>query len=866
MTSAVAGSTAVKTDSIEVRGAETHNLQHVDVDIPLGKLTVITGVSGSGKSSLAFDTLFAEGQRRYLESVSVHTRSLLTQLPRASLRSLTGLPPTVSVDQRVNSVPPRSTLAITTEIYDYLRLLYARIGTAHCTGCGQPVQSQSTNEIVERIERWPDRTKLMILAPLVRDRKGAHRDVLESIAGRGFVRARIDAELTDISDPPKLTATQRHSIDAVIDRIILKDGITQRLRESIELAVRESDGSCIVCRESDGQWIDEQFSTRFSCPDCNLSFLTPEPRTFSFNSAWGACPVCEGFGVTGSVEQTDELTLFSRQPCEECEGTRLQPFARSITFRGETLPASTSRTVDDALERTTEWCQELQTTDAESTSSAAELAVLHRTLPDIQQRLQRLTDVGLGYLNLDRPTRTLSGGEYQRARLAACLGSSLHGACFVLDEPTSGLHPRDTARLIETLQNLKRNESTVIVVEHDGELMKAADHIIDLGPQAGAQGGRLMYSGPAAKAVETDSPTGAFLRDELPKPPVAAVRDQPVDEVTIVNARQHNLKVDRVSFPLHRLVCVTGVSGSGKSTLIVETLLPIATAQLQQHDHLQQVCADVGCERIDGLDSIQRIVPVDTSLPGRNRRACIATYSGIWNEVRKVLAKTRQARLNGFTPGRFSFNSGDGRCSVCRGSGLQDLKMSLLPDVTVPCAECGGQRFNRATLAVTFNDLHAAEILELSIDEAADFFSQMDRILSVLETFQQVGLGYLKLGQPFTTLSGGEAQRIKLAVELSRPSRDHTLFVMDEPTRGLHAADIVHLQFLLRRLVEQGHSVVVVEHNLQVIAHSDWVIDLGPDSGPAGGTIVVSGTPASVAASGTGHTSNYLNKECFLNE
>lgn len=846
---------------IRVRGASTHNLRDVDVDIPLGQLTVVTGVSGSGKSSLAFDTLFAEGQRRYLESVSVHTRSLLTQLPRPALRALNGLPPTVSVDQRVSSVPPRSTLAITTEIYDYLRLLYARIGVAHCTNCGQPVHSQSADEIVQRVSNWPDRTKLMILAPLVRDRKGRHREVLETIASRGFVRVRVDGELMDVNDVPELAVSRHHSIDAVIDRIILKDGITQRLRESIHLAVRESDGSCIVCRESDGRWIDEQFSTRFSCAACDLSFVAPEPRTFSFNSGWGACAACEGLGVVGTAEQLDDITLFRRKPCVECEGTRLQPFPRGVTYRDISLPGLTGLSVDEADTLVADWLDSVRSKQEREDSVTAEMSVALRTLPDIKLRLERLRDVGLGYLNLDRPTRTLSGGEYQRARLAACLGNSLHGACFVLDEPTSGLHPRDTGRLIDTLQRLKQNDSTVVVVEHDGDLMKAADYLIDLGPQGGTSGGSLMYAGPAQHASQTDSPTGTYLRNQLPAPAPPKFNQETSGQLTIAGARQHNLQDIDVTLPLHRLVCVTGVSGSGKSTLVVDTLLPVVVEFLKDHPHLNQVCADVQCDRIDGLEQVKRLVHVDTSLPGRNRRACLATYSGIWNDVRKLFAKTRQAKLKGFAASRFSFNAGDGRCPVCKGSGVQDVKMTLLPDVTVPCAECQGSRFTRSTLNVEFAGLNAAQVLDLSVDAAVEVFSELRRIADVLTTFQKVGLGYLTLGQSFNTLSGGEAQRIKLAVELSRPAREHTLFIMDEPTQGLHPADIVHLQFLLRQLVDQGHSVIVVEHNLQVVSNSDWIIDLGPDSGPAGGQLLISGPPETIATSETGHTCRYLKAE-----
>ena len=494
---------SMATESIRIRGARTHNLQNIDVDLPLGKLIVITGVSGSGKSSLAFDTLFAEGQRRYLESVSIHTRTLLKQLPRPEVDEVSGLPPTVSVDQRVTTAPARSTLAVTTEIYDYLRLLYARAGTAHCTNCEKPVESQSVDQIVDRVLQRSERTKLMILSPMVRSRRGAHKDVLERIGRNGFVRVRVNGELRDISDVPDLPSRKQHSIEAVIDRIILKKGIEQRLRESIELAVRESDGTCIVCEQDDREWQDHLFSTKFSCADCDISFPTPEPRTFSFNSAWGACPDCEGFGVRGVVDDTDDITVFRKTPCPTCNGARLQPFASGVTFLNTSIAEFTSLSVDDALTMADSWESSLpnrqlavDTAISSGNLSHAASLVACRVLPDIRQRLECLRKVGVGYLSLNRATRTLSGGEFQRARLAACLGTGLHGACFVLDEPTSGLHPRDTQLLLKILCDIRDSGATVVVVEHDGEIMKAADHLIDLWvPGAGIEGGRLMFSG-----------------------------------------------------------------------------------------------------------------------------------------------------------------------------------------------------------------------------------------------------------------------------------------------------------------------------------------------------------------------------------
>lgn len=844
--------------AIRIKGARTHNLQNADVDLPLGKLIVITGVSGSGKSSLAFDTLFAEGQRRYLESVSTHTRTLLQQLPRPDVDEVSGLPPTISVDQRVTTAPARSTLAVTTEIYDYLRLLYARAGTAHCTGCGDPVQSQSVDQILQRVLTKPDRTKLMILSPLIRSRRGAHKDVFERIGRSGFVRVRVDGELLDISDIPDLAVQKQHTVEAVIDRIILKDGIEQRLRESIDLAVRESDGTCIVCEQHDGKWTDELFSTKFNCTNCNLDFPTPEPRTFSFNSAWGACETCEGFGSRGIVDDTEDITLFRTADCPDCGGTRLQPFAKAVTFFNTTIGEFTALSVDECLRLVDRWNSELNGSAGESPLqlSNAETLVAQRTLPDIRERLACLQRVGVGYLSLNRATRTLSGGEYQRARLAACLGTGLHGACFVLDEPTSGLHPRDTQRLLQTLFAIRDAGATVVVVEHDAEVMKAADFVIDIGPGAGDQGGRVCFAGATVDAHHTDSPTGRFLRGELQ---IMSAQNPKTDQtLTIKNATLNNLQSVSVDIPLQHLVSITGVSGSGKSSLIMDTLLPIAKAHYSDKGDVKVACADVQCEQVYGLEVIQRIVAVDNSPLGRNRRSCIATYCNLWNDIRKLYSQTRDARAHGFKAGRFSFNAGAGRCEACKGTGVKDVKMAFLPNVSVPCPDCSGRRFNRATLAVKFAGKSAADVLDMRVDEAVTFFAEMSKLRRALETFQSVGLGYLKLGQPASTFSGGESQRVKLATELGARDNQATLFVLDEPTSGLHPADVVHLITLLRGLVEAGHSVIVIEHNTELINTSDWVIDVGPDSGPAGGRIVTAGSPAEIIGAEDSITGKYL--------
>lgn len=843
--------------AIRIRGARTHNLKNVDVDLPLGKLVVVTGVSGSGKSSLAFDTLFAEGQRRYLDSVSNYTRSLIKQLARPSVDEISDLPPTVSVDQRMTAAPARSTLAVTTEIYDYLRLLYARAGSAHCTECGDTVSSQSIDAIVDRIMAKPERSKLMLLSPMVRQRKGAHKDVFERIGRNGFVRARVDGELLDISDPPDLKATVEHTIDAVVDRIIVKPGIEVRLRESIGLAVRESDGTCILCEQIDGVWHDRLFSTRFSCATCDISFPTPETRTFSFNSAWGACPACEGFGRRGIVDDSDDITVFRQAACDQCGGSRLQPFARNVTFDGTRIAEFTSLSVIDALLLTNRWLGQL---DRVSLPVEHRL-VAEKTLPDIRQRLECLSDVGVGYLNLDRVTRTLSGGEFQRARLAACLGTGLHGACYVLDEPTSGLHARDTQQLLQTLINLRDDGASVIVVEHDPDVMLAADCLVDLGPGAGTEGGHLQFCGaPADCATTADSPTARYLRHELnaPAPAPADVTVAQPALIEILGAKRNNLQDVSVSFPLNQLVCVTGVSGSGKSSLILDTLLPVAVTQFSKHGDVQFALADAECHAVKGLDGIDRVVSVDNRPLGKNRRSCIATYSQLWNEVRKLFAKTREAKARGFAGNRFSFNSGPGRCDVCKGTGQQDVKMTFLPNVTVPCPECNGSRFNRATLAVKYRDHNADDLLQMSLSDAADFFSELASIRKIIDPFVDVGLGYLKLGQPSNTFSGGEAQRVKLATELTTKLTLKTLFILDEPTSGLHPADVIRLIQVLQKLVAAGNSVVVVEHNTDVMRSSQWLIDIGLESGPAGGNVLYQGQLPGLLKCSESHTAKFL--------
>ncbi|MCX7397495.1 MAG: hypothetical protein NT138_07410 [Planctomycetales bacterium] len=875
---------------IRIRGARTHNLRNVDVDLPAGKLIVMTGVSGSGKSSLAFDTLFAEGQRRYLESVSVQTRTLLRQLPRPDVDDITGLAPTISVDQRVSSVPARSTLAVTTEIYDFLRLLYARAGTAHCTGCGKPVQRQSIDQILQQVLQLPERTRLMIMSPMVRGRRGAHKEILERIARNGFVRARINGEVVDIAETRPLAAGKAHTIEAIVDRIVIKEGIESRLRESVELACRESDGTCVISHEVNGAWNEKLYSTRFCCPDCDLNFPTPEPRSFSFSSPWGACQQCSGLGVQGVVDLDSEIAIFQQKACEVCEGSRLQPFARRVTFLGRTIAQFTQQSVDAALATMESWLTVLGSTPSDDPGRFYESATLtqeqrlvaERTLPDVQARLKCLSDVGIGYLGLDRPARTLSGGEFQRARLAASLSSQLHGAHFVLDEPTAGLHPRDTQRLLKTLFDLRDAGGTVIVVEHDGEIMRAADWLVDLGPGAGADGGRLLFSGTPADAEKfAQSPTGDYLRrstaervaSELhqsqskPKSGVKtrrkavveeAVQSEVTEKLTILNAHLHNLRNITVDIPLRKLVCVTGVSGSGKSSLVFGTLLPVVSAAVLRKRDVALVAADARCDGVSGVEQIQRVLSLDQAPLGRSARSCIATLCGMWDEVRRLFAKIRESRSRGLNAKHFSFNSGDGRCPECMGTGVRNVRMSFLPDAVVPCAVCHGLRFSKAVCSIRFRNKSVADVLQMRVDEATEFFSEFSRLHAILSAFNSVGLGYVTLGQPANTFSGGEAQRAKLASELATPSNDHTLYVLDEPTSGLHPADVDRLMTHLRTLVNAGHSVIVIEHQLDVIRQADWLIDIGPDSADQGGEAVYSGPPLQIIACERSETAKSL--------
>ena len=840
-------------DGIRVRGCRVHNLRGVDLDIPHDALVVLTGVSGSGKSSLAFDTLFAESQRRYLESLSAYTRQFLHQLQRPDADLIEGLPPTISIDQRSGSTRMRQTLATTTEIYDYLRLLYARAGQAHCPACGTPVSRQSAQEIVQRIMGLEKGRKALILAPLVRGKKGAHRQLFERICKDGFVRARVDGDIVDAAVPPELPKGKPHDIEVVVDRVIVKDGLQTRLVESVELALKLGEGACLVSHQHADSWQDSPYSTGFACPRCGNSFLELEPRTFSYSSPYGACPACTGLGVLadGLGEDDESASLLeSAPPCSECGGARLNAFARHVEVGGWTIGRLSAASVREARAIVEEWESSVDKGTGAFLHNQQQQKVAEQTLPEIRSRLEFLFQVGLDYLTLDRPTRTLSGGELRRARLAGCLGSGLIGICYILDEPTIGLHARDTDRLLDVLIRLRDQGNTVLVVEHDVDTMRRADLLIDLGPGAGVDGGQVVAIGtPAELSQHPASITGHYLAAESSSPAPQRLFVDTDRSIRLTGASRNNLNDLDVRIPLNVLTCVTGVSGSGKSSLVAHTLVPalkgLLAGEALETDRL------VGLE---GWEAIDRVVEVDQSPIGRSPRSNPATYSGLWDQIRRIFASTREARIRGYKPRRFSFNAQAGRCPACRGQGVRRIEMKFLPDLYVTCPECRGKRFNQQTLSVRFGGKTVADVLDMRIDEAAEFFRNLSRPHSLLTTFCDVGLGYLSLGQSSLSLSGGEAQRVKLATELHRADERHTLFVLDEPTTGLHPADVRRLIELLWDLRDRHNTVLVVEHHLDVVSAADWVIDLGPEGGAAGGSIVAEGRPQDVAAVEESHT------------
>lgn len=810
---------------IEIRGARTHNLKNVDLDIPRGKLTVITGVSGSGKSSLAFDTLFAEGQRQYMESLSSYARQFLEQIERPDVDSIRGLQPALCIDQQQGVLSPRSTVGTVTEIYDYLRLLMARVATPACSECGQPIDRQPPSQILDSICELAIGTKLTLLAPMVIGRKGGHSDVFERISKAGLVRVRVDGEQYELESLPTLAVRKEHSISAVVDRVVVRNDSRERIEQALAVALRLSNGlvetSAVLPEENDP--CERLYSTRFACIACGVSVLEIEPRTFSFNSPYGACPTCQGFGyLDGKPEKQ----------CPDCKGERLKKGSLAIRLGG----LSIAKIAKMPLNAATTWFQQLLLTERQR-------KIGQPIVKEILQRLAFLQEVGLTYLTLDRPAESLSGGELQRVRLATSIGTGLIGVCYVLDEPSVGLHPLDTQRLIASLRALQQRGNTVVVVEHDEEVMRAADLLVDIGPGAGKLGGQILAVGaPSEFQNHFDSLTARYLQHAI-RMPTSKLRTvgSTHPTLTLTDITMHNLDRVRVEFPLGRLVGVVGVSGSGKSTLVHDSLAVAVQNAIRGEPLPSHI------RKMDGIDGIDKLIEIDQSPIGRSPRSIPATYCEFWDEIRKVYAKTKDAKQRGFTAARFSFNTGVGRCEACGGQGRQKLEMSFLSDVYIPCSQCRGRRFNRATLAVKFKGKSIADCLEMSIADSAEFFDAIPKLSLPLRCLVQVGLGYISLGQPSNTFSGGEAQRIKLASELAKPGTGKTLYLLDEPTTGLHSSDVVRLIGVLQDLVEKGNTVIVVEHHMDLIRCCDWVIDVGPGGGIDGGKILGVGPPNAIA-------------------
>ena len=929
---------------IKIRGARAHNLKNINVDIPRDKLVVITGLSGSGKSSLAFDTIYAEGQRRYVESLSSYARQFLGQMDKPDVDQIDGLSPAISIDQKTTSHNPRSTVGTVTEIYDYLRLLFARVGHPHCPKCGKPITQQSVDQMIDQIRALPERTKLLIMAQVVRGKKGEHKKILAHIRHEGYVRVRIDGEVMDIGEDIQLEKNKKHTIEVVIDRLVVREGMESRLADSLETALKLGEGVAYV-QIVGGELL--MFSENFACVDCGISLPEITPRMFSFNNPYGACPVCTGLGshmefdeelvvpdaslsVGGGVfaplsknlhsyamcvmkailenrgysletpwQELDKKTkqallygsgeerfhfrytnmfgedkeyfvpfegvmpLLARRyhetdsdemresyenymteiPCKACHGARLKPETLAVTVGGKNIDEVTRMTIREADAFFTQL-----------TLTPRETKIARQILKEIHARLNFLLDVGLDYLTLSRSAGTLSGGEAQRIRLATQIGSGLQGVLYVLDEPSIGLHQRDNNRLLATLKHLRDLGNTLIVVEHDEDTMYAADHIIDIGPGAGANGGRVVAEGTAEEIKENpDSITGAYLARRKFIPVPAKRRPGTGKFIEVVGAAENNLKNLTVKFPLGTLTLVTGVSGSGKSTLVNEILYKGIASRIY---HVKGKPGKH--KKIKGLENIDKIIDIDQQPIGRTPRSNPATYTGVFDAIRDLFSQTSEARMRGYKAGRFSFNVKGGRCEACKGDGILKIEMHFLPDVYVPCEVCKGARYNRETLEVRYKGKNISEVLDMTIDEAVDFFANVPRIARKLKIIQDVGLGYIKLGQPATTLSGGEAQRVKLATELSRRSTGKTLYILDEPTTGLHTADIHKLLDILQRLVSGGDTVVVIEHNLDVIKTADYIIDLGPEGGDKGGTVVATGRPEDIVKVPESYTGKFL--------
>lgn len=933
---------------IKIRGAYEHNLKHINLDIPRDEFVVVTGLSGSGKSSLAFDTIYAEGQRRYMESLSSYARQFLGQMEKPAVESIEGLSPAISIDQKSTNRNPRSTVGTVTEIYDYFRLLYARIGVPHCPKCGKEIMKQTVDQMVDQIMNLPERTKIQLLAPVVRGRKGEHTKIIEQAKKAGYVRVRIDGNMYELSEEIKLEKNKKHNIEIVVDRLVIKEGISKRLTDSIETIMQLSEGLMMV-DVVDGDTMN--FSDSFSCPDCGISIDEIQPRSFSFNNPFGACPECFGLGYkmefnedlmipdkslslnegaivamgwqssnksgsfthailealaeeynfsldtpyeelsdkakevlihgtngkavkvhyvgqrgegfydvpfeglikneerryreTGSETMKAEYEEFMTITCcKECGGMRLKKSSLAVTVAEKNIFEVTSMSIRDLYD----YMENMNI-------SERQLYIGGEILKEIKARTKFLMDVGLDYLTLSRATASLSGGEAQRIRLATQIGSGLVGVAYILDEPSIGLHQRDNDKLIATLKHLRDLGNTLIVVEHDEDTMYAADHIIDIGPGAGEHGGRVIAEGTAEEIMKNkDSITGAYLSGRM-KIPVPAVRKKPTGWITVKGARQNNLKNIDVDIPLGVLTCVTGVSGSGKSSLVNEILYKSLAKKLNRARTIPGLH-----DKIVGVEQLDKIIDIDQSPIGRTPRSNPATYTGVFDQIRDLFASTSDAKAKGYKKGRFSFNVKGGRCEACSGDGIIKIEMHFLPDVYVPCEVCGGKRYNRETLEVKYKGKSIYDVLDMTVEEAMKFFENVPSIYRKIKTLNDVGLSYIRLGQPSTTLSGGEAQRIKLATELSRRGTGKTIYILDEPTTGLHFADVHKLVEILRKLTEDGNSVVVIEHNLDVIKVADYIIDIGPEGGDKGGTVVATGTPEEVSKNKHSYTGMFVKK------
>ena len=935
-------------DTIDIRGARTHNLKNINLTIPRDKLIVITGLSGSGKSSLAFDTLYAEGQRRYVESLSAYARQFLSLMEKPDVDSIEGLSPAISIEQKSTSHNPRSTVGTITEIYDYLRLLFARVGEPRCPDHDVPLTAQTISQMVDKVLSLPEESKMMLLAPVVKNRKGEHVKLLDSLAAQGYIRARIDGEICDLSDPPELALQKKHTIEVVVDRFKVRSDLATRLAESFETALELSGGTAVVADMDNPNAEELVFSANFACPHCGYSVPELEPRLFSFNNPAGACPTCDGLGVQqffdesrvvqnesislagGAVKGWDRRNFYyyqmltslakhykfdietpyedlpqkikdivmhgsgkeeiefqymndrgdvvirkhpfegilnnmarryketesmsvreelakniSNRPCADCGGSRLRPEARNVYIGSINLPQISEKSIGESLE----FFQGL-------TLTGQKAQIAEKILKEIRERLEFLVNVGLNYLSLSRSAETLSGGEAQRIRLASQIGAGLVGVMYVLDEPSIGLHQRDNERLLNTLIHLRNLGNTVIVVEHDEDAIREADHIIDIGPGAGVHGGQVIAQGTAKEIMENpNSITGKFLsgeeKIEIPKKRTTLDKSK---LLKLKGATGNNLKGVNLEIPVGLFTCITGVSGSGKSTLINDTLFPLAQNALNRAEKTDFA----PYKSIEGLEYFDKVIDINQSPIGRTPRSNPATYTGLFTPIRELFAGVPEARARGYNPGRFSFNVRGGRCEACQGDGVLKVEMHFLPDVYVPCDQCKGKRYNRETLDIRYKGKTIHQVLDMTVEEAREFFDAIPMIARKLQTLMDVGLSYIRLGQSSTTLSGGEAQRVKLATELSKRDTGKTLYILDEPTTGLHFADIKQLLEVLHRLRDQGNTIVVIEHNLDVIKTADWIVDLGPEGGSGGGQIIATGTPEEVAKVKGSHTARFL--------